>query len=85
MNSALGRERPANSSSGRLDQPKGMRYACDMRSHVRSESGQAEEAGVPPVREQQVFPGVLIGAPPGPAAAVLVDAQAGRCANGGAS
>jgi hypothetical protein len=30
---------------------------------------------VPPVREQQVLPGVLIDAPPGPAAAVLVDAQ----------
>ena len=38
-------------------------------------AGQVEEAGVPPVCEQQVFPGLLIDAPPGPAAPVLVDAQ----------
>ena len=37
--------------------------------------GQVKEAGVPPVGEQQVFPGLLIDAPPGPAAAVLIDAQ----------
>ena len=37
--------------------------------------GQVEEAGVPPVREQQVLPGLLVTLPAGPAAAVLVDAQ----------
>jgi len=35
--------------------------------------GQVKEAGVPPVREQHILPGVLIGAPAGPAAAVLID------------
>ena len=34
-----------------------------------------EEAGVPSVREQGVLPGLLIGGEPGPAAAVLIDAQ----------
>ena len=37
--------------------------------------GQVKEAGVPPVCEQQVFPGPLIDAPPGTAAAVLINAQ----------
>jgi hypothetical protein len=37
--------------------------------------GQVKETGVPPVCEQQVFSGARIEAPPGPAAAVLVDAQ----------
>ncbi|HJZ02057.1 MAG TPA: hypothetical protein VJ305_15135 [Streptosporangiaceae bacterium] len=37
--------------------------------------GQVKETGVPPVCEQQVFPGARIEAPPGPAAAMLVDAQ----------
>ena len=37
-------------------------------------SGQVKEAGVPPVGEQLILPGLLIGTPPGPAAAVLIDA-----------
>ena len=37
--------------------------------------GQVKEAGVPPVGEQQVLPGVRVQRPPGPAAAVLIDAQ----------
>ena len=36
---------------------------------------QVEEAGVPPVREQGVLPGLLIDGEAGPAAAVLIDAQ----------
>jgi hypothetical protein len=38
-------------------------------------SGQVEEAGVPPVSEQDVLPGLLIGGEAHPAAAVLIDAQ----------
>jgi hypothetical protein len=38
-------------------------------------AGQVVEAGVPPVRELHVLPGLRIQPPPGPAAAVLVDAQ----------
>ena len=38
-------------------------------------AGQVKEAGMPPVREQHVLPGLLIKPPPGPAPAVLVDAQ----------
>jgi len=34
-----------------------------------------EEVGVPPVRDQDVFPGLLIDGEPCPAAAVRVDAQ----------
>jgi hypothetical protein len=37
-------------------------------------AGQVKEAGMPPVREH-VLPGLLIKPPPGPAPAVLVDAQ----------
>ena len=37
--------------------------------------GQVKEAGVPPVRQQHVLPGVLIQPPLGTTAAVLVDAQ----------
>ncbi len=36
---------------------------------------QVEEAGVPPVREQAVLPGLLIDGEAGPAAAVLIDPQ----------
>ena len=38
--------------------------------------GQVKKAGVPPIGEQLILPGLLIGTPPGPAAAVLIDAQA---------
>ena len=52
-------------------------------------AGQVKEAGVPPVGEQHVLPGVLIQPPPGPAAAVLVDAQvrhrAGGCSSSGSA
>jgi hypothetical protein len=38
-------------------------------------AGQVKEVGVPPVGEHQVFSGLLIDAPAGPAAPVLIDAQ----------
>ena len=38
-------------------------------------AGQVKEAGVPPVGQQHILPGLLIDPPPGPAAAVLIDAQ----------
>jgi hypothetical protein len=37
--------------------------------------GEVVEAGVPPVRDQDLLAGFLVLPPPGPAAAVLVDAQ----------
>ena len=37
--------------------------------------GQVEEAGVPPVGQQHVLPGIRAAFPPGPSAAVLIDAQ----------
>ena len=39
------------------------------------DSPQVKEAGVPSVSQQLIIPGLLIGAPPAPAAAVLIDAQ----------
>ena len=38
-------------------------------------AGQVKEAGVPPVREHGVLPGLLIGGEPRPAAPVLIDSQ----------
>ncbi len=38
-------------------------------------AGQVNEAGMPPVREQDVLPGLPVGGKPRPAAAVLIDPQ----------